>query len=96
MIKKIENNKKVRWDPIIAKLADDKVKQNFCTRANKQYTTSTNKVNEVIVSEKRRSKEDFNIFLKSLFDNDPLPFKYQNPDAWIFYKPKKKKNNRYF
>ena len=89
MMKKIKV-KKVRWDPIIAKLANSKVKEKFYEPTNKQHMPS-NKVNGVIVSNKRRSKEDFELFLKSLFDNDTLPFKYQNPDAWIVYKNKKKK-----
>jgi len=93
MMKKITKVKKVRWDPIIAKLADNKVKQKFCARTNNQNMTST-KVNGVIMLKKRRSKEDFELFLKSLFDNDTLPFKYQNPDAWRIYKLKKKNNDR--
>lgn len=91
-MKKIPKIKKVRWDPIIAKLADNKVKQNFCARTNNQNITS-NKANGVIISKKKRSKEDFELFLKSFFDNDTLPFKYQNPDAWRIYKLKKKKKH---
>jgi hypothetical protein len=45
------------------------------------------------MSKKRLSKEDFEVFLKSLFANDTLPFKYQNPDAWRVHKPKKKNNS---
>jgi len=93
MMKKIKKVKKVRWDPIIVKLAENKVKQKFCAHTNKQYTTSKNQVNEVIMSKKRRSKEDFEAFLKSLFDNKTIPFKYQNPDAWRVYKLKKKNNS---
>ena len=94
MMKKINKVKKVRWDPIIANLADNKVKQKFCAHTNKQSTTSKNQVNEVIMSKKRLSKEDFEVFLKSLFDNNTLPFKYQNPDAWRVHKLKKKNNGR--
>jgi hypothetical protein len=32
--------------------------------------------------EKRRSKEEFETFLKSLFDRDSPTVKYQNPDVW--------------
>jgi len=95
MMKKITQVKKVRWDPIIAKLADAKVKQNFCARTNNQNMTS-NKVNEVIKSKQRLSNEDFELYLKSLFDNDTLPFKYQNPDAWISPEPEKKKKKWHF
>jgi hypothetical protein len=93
MMKKITKVKKIRWDPIIVKLADNKVKQKFCANTNKQYTTSKNQINEVIMSKKRLSKEDFEVFLKSLFANDTLPFKYQNPDAWRVHKLKKKNNS---
>lgn len=92
-MKKITKVKKVRWDPIIAKLAENKVKQKFCVRTNKQYMNSKNQVNGVIMLKKRRSKEDFEVFLKSLFDNNTIPFKYQNPDAWRVYKLKKKNNS---
>ena len=83
--------KKVRWDPIIAKLADNKVKQQFYTPTNKQHMPP-NKINGTVMSNIRRSKEDFELFLKSLFGNDTLPFKYQNPDAWTVYKNKKRNN----
>ena len=35
-----------------------------------------------VVSQLRRSKKDFEAYLKSLFDKDPLKIKYRNPDAW--------------
>jgi hypothetical protein len=88
-IPKVEN---VRWDPIIAKLVDNKVKQIFCAHTNNQQNITSNKANIVTASKKRRSKEEFEVFLKSLFDNDPLTVKYQNPDAWGIYNPKKKDN----
>ncbi len=33
------------------------------------------------MSNKRRSREEFEAYLKSLFENDNLRIKYQNPDA---------------
>ena len=43
------------------------------------------------MSKKRRSKEDFDAFLKALFGNDNLQVKYQNPDAWRVHNLKKRK-----
>ena len=90
MMKKI---KTVRWDPIIAKLADKKLKQRICADANNNDMTSTNKVNGVIISQKKRSKEDFKTFLHALFDNNGPKYQYQNPDAWRVYPFKKKTND---
>jgi hypothetical protein len=51
-------------------------------------------VNRDTMSEKRRSKEEFETFLKTLFDKDNPKVKYQNPDVWRIPPPvKKKKNN---
>ena len=51
-------------------------------------------VNRDTMSEKKRSKEEFETFLKSLFDKDSPKVKYQNPDGWrIPPQVKKKKNN---
>ena len=80
-----EKIKKVRWDPIIAKLADNKLKQKICTDANNHDMTSTSKVNGGNISQKRRSKETFQTFLHALFDKDGPKVKYQNPDAWRVY-----------
>ncbi len=91
MMKKI---KKVRWDPTIAKLADNKLKQKICMDISNHDMTSTSKVNGAIISQKRRSKEVFQTFLHALFDNDGPKVKYQNPDAWRVYPFKKKTDNR--
>jgi len=88
MMKKIN---KVRWDPIVAKLADNTVKQETCVDANNHGVTSRSKVNGVLISQKRLSKDDFQKFLHSSFDKDGPIVKYQNPDAWRVY-PFKKKN----
>jgi hypothetical protein len=45
------------------------------------------------MSEKRRSKEEFETFLKSLFDRDSPKVKYQNPDVWRIPPQVKKKKN---
>jgi predicted transcriptional regulator len=35
-----------------------------------------------VVSQEKRSEKDFGVYLRSLFDNDPLKIKFRNPDAW--------------
>ena len=90
-MKKAFKVRKVRWDPIVAKLAENGIKPNFCAPVNKQHKTSTNKTNNTNVPMKRRTKEEFEAYLKSLFAGDNVQFKYQNPDAWIFPEPEKKK-----
>ena len=87
-MKKVVKVRKVRWDPIVAKLAENGTKPNFCAPTRKQHKTSTNKTN---VPMKRRTKEEFEAYLKSLFADDNLQFKYQTPDAWVFPEPEKKK-----
>jgi hypothetical protein len=52
--------------------------------------SSTSRVNGVMMPKKRRSKEEFEAFLKVLFDNDSLQVKYQHPDAWRLYNLKKR------
>ena len=42
-------------------------------------------------SQERRSKKDFEAYLKALFDKDPLKVKYNNPDAWYTVNPKEKR-----
>ena len=96
-MKKAFKVRKVRWDPIVAKLAENGTKPNFCAPTRKQHKTSTNKpnkpnkVNKANVPMKRRTKEEFEAYLKSLFADDNLQFKYQTPDAWVFPEPEKKK-----
>jgi hypothetical protein len=51
-------------------------------------------VNRDTMSEKRRPKEEFETFMKSLFERDSPKVKYQNPDCWrITPQVKKNKNN---
>jgi hypothetical protein len=62
---------------------------------SKQYiASSTSRVNGVMMPKKRSSKEEFEAFLKVLFDNDSLQVKYQHPDAWRLYNRKKSNNAR--
>jgi predicted transcriptional regulator len=52
------------------------------------------KVSEVqdfnLDTQERRSKKDFEAYLKSLFNKDPLKIKYKNPDAWYTVNPQDK------
>ena len=50
-------------------------------------------VNRNKMSEKRRSKEEFETFLKTLFDKDSPKVKYQNPDGWRIPPQVKKKQD---
>ena len=86
----VKTIKRVRWDPIIVKLANYKAKQNICADASKNDEASRTKANGVAASQKRHPKEDFQAFLHELFDNDSPIVKYQNPDAWRVYPIKKK------
>ena len=87
----MKKTNKVRWDPIIAKLADNSVKQKICVDVNNHDLTSMIKEKWVVAVEKRRSKEDFQTFIHALFDVNGPKVKYHNPDAWLF-PPKKKKD----
>ena len=81
-MKKNRRGEKSRWDPIVVKLVDNKIKRETSTGKDTELLTLTRKENSLVELQERRSKEDFEAFLKSLFDNDPLKVKYQNPDAW--------------
>jgi hypothetical protein len=45
------------------------------------------------MSEKKRSKQEFETFIKTLFDRDSPKVKYQNPDAWRIPPQVKKKKD---
>ena len=85
--------KRIRWDPIIINLLENKVMREFWTGKNDIRMFSTIK-EDALVSQERRSRKDFETYLKSLFDNDSLKVKYQNPDAWSVYNLKRKDNSR--
>ena len=86
-MKKNNQGENVRWDPIVAKLAENGLKQKLCQGTNQQHKT----LKRTFASKKRRSKEDFEVFLKSLFAKDTLKVKYQNPNTWRINDHKKKK-----
>ena len=71
--------KAIRWDPIVAKLISDELTQKKCSDVKN-------------IPQKSNSKQDFQTYLHSLFDNDGPPVKYQNPDAWYSY-PRNRKND---
>ena len=39
-------------------------------------------VYSIVMSEKKRSREDFEAYLKAVLDQDYPKVKYQSPDAW--------------
>ena len=54
----------------------------ICVRSKRYiFSKDTNKLG-VLMSAKRLSKKDFEVFLHALFDNETLKVKYQKPDAW--------------
>jgi hypothetical protein len=81
--------KKVKWDPIIAKLANNQVKQEVSGQPSKANALSGVSAKWVAAAQKRESNEEFQAFLKQLFDRDGPKVKYQNPDAWRAYPVKK-------
>ena len=90
-----KNENKIRWDPITARLAESSMKENTYIPATKQHAPPPNQTEQPETTKERRSKEEFEEYLKSLFADDNLPFKYQNPDAWILYKTKKRRKTWY-
>ena len=90
---KHKRGERIRWDSIVVNLVENKVKREFWIRENEQHVASTIK-EDALVSQERRSRKDFEAYLKSLFDNASLKVKYQNPDAWNVYNLKRKDNNR--
>ena len=84
---------KNRWDPLVARLVETKVKKEFGAYQSKRHETPVIR-EKTIASQDRRSNEEFEAYLKSLFDNDPLKVKYKNPDAWNVYNLKRKDNSR--
>ena len=84
---------KNQWDPLVARLVEGKVKKKLLTHPFKRHEASLiRKKNSV--SQDRRSNEEFEAYLKSLFDNDPFKIKYKNPDVWYFCSLKRKRNCR--
>lgn len=78
-----------RWDPIVLKLLKKRGAPEFFELQNDIHEpVVSTKVREIATLPKRRSEEEFKKYLRSLFANDPLKVKYQNPDLWI---PRKKK-----
>lgn len=84
----VKTVKKVRWDPIIAKLADYGVKQHTFKAAIETAESSQISSTWIDVTQKRSSKEEFEAFLHDLFDRNGPVVKYQNPDIWNAYPTK--------
>ena len=84
--------KKVRWDPIIARLTNNQVQQKNYEQESSADKHSRAKANWVAATQKRQSNKEFQDFLHDLFDRDGPTVKYQNPDSWRVYPIKKKSN----
>ena len=85
----VKTAKKIRWDPIITKLADYEVKQNTSREAIETAESSQSNSKWVKASQKRGSKKEFEALLHDLFDRNGPVMKYQNPDVWNVYPSKK-------
>lgn len=85
----MKRSKKVRWDPIIAKLANYGVKQNTPEAAIDADEASSVKAKWMTATQRRASQEDFEALLHDLFDRDGPAVKYQNPDVWNVYPSKR-------
>ena len=90
---KYKKEKEIRWDPIVIRLQEKKGKREFVNLKNEQHNISTIE-EEAPFSNVRRSKKEFEKYLKSLFEKDLLRVKYRNPDAWIAHNHKGKEDNR--
>ena len=91
-MKKQEENEN-NWDPIVLKLLEKRETQELLDFGSiiDESTISSKlieKRTEVTILPIKRSEEEFKLYLRSLFANDPLKVKYQNPDLWL---PRKKK-----
>ena len=82
--------KKVKWDPIVAKLVNCGVKSNVCGDTIETEESSRAKANWIDATQRRSTKEEFEAFLHHLFDKDGPVVKYQNPDAWNVHPPRKR------
>jgi hypothetical protein len=81
--------KKVRWDPIIARLANNQVKQEASKMPNRPDEPSRVKAKWTAMPQKRESEEEFQAFLHDMLNRDGPTVKYQNPDRWRTYPLKK-------
>jgi hypothetical protein len=86
----VKKVKKVRWDPIIAKLANYGVKQNASEAAIEADEPSRVKTKWIAATQRRASQEDFEALLHDLFEREGPVVKYQNPDVWNVYPSKRK------
>ena len=91
---KNQEEKENNWDPIVLKLLDKREKQELLDLGSiiDESTISSKAVErrkEVTVLPVKRSEDEFKLYLRSLFANDPLKVKYQNPDLWLPRKIKK-------
>ena len=78
----IKKSSTSKWDPIIMKLIETKMKNpnpNIKNSTNKNSRIHKNTVNN---SKKRRSHEEFQKYIHELFNQSGPKIKYQNPDTW--------------
>lgn len=82
--------KRVRWDPLILKLAEYNLNKEISQGADNNNKSLKIKEKWVAAIQKKRSRKEFQAYLQELFDKDGPKMKYQNPDVWIFPPNKKR------
>ena len=78
----IKKSSTTKWDPIIMKLIETKMKNpnpNIKNSTNKNSIINKNTVN---IPKKRRSQKEFQKYLHEIFNQSGPTIKYQNPDTW--------------
>jgi len=84
-IKKLD---KVRWDSIIIELVNIKLKNIFHKKENTHHIELDTKIKRVNTFQRKRSPEEFQAYLRELFDYEYPNFRYH----WYFSAGKKRKN----
>ena len=79
---KMKATKLIRWDPLVTKLVEDKLKCTISSNIMIDHTIYTKKQKSLAAIPRNRSKEEFQKYLHSLFNQDGPLIKYQNPDSW--------------
>ena len=78
----IKKSSTTKWDPIIIKLIETKMKNPNPNIKNSTKKNSRIHKNPVYPSKPRRSPEEFHKYLQELFNQTGPTMKYQNPDVW--------------
>ena len=92
----ISKIKKVRWDSIITNLVNHKLETENCENINDSDMGAKNNIYEITGTQKRRSPEEFQTYIRSLFNDDNKKVKYKNPSLNLWYLRTRKKSKHNF